>query len=528
MLPSESPSSFPSQGPTFLVDKTISSALVENERVCDDGEYVFHGLCHQCPNIAESIAFPVATVVISGILVGYYLLQAPQGIPNVFLLFEYTQNLHLIGTTHAPWPAVMKWLFQACGIFAVDLDVLLPLECLGATPQLSKAFILSMPVVVLIIGTTLIKSWTLFRETGSRAPIKRLIGAFIVGVNICFLTLVRTAVEAAQCSPAQSSYQDEDTFEVDWMCTKHGSTRDKFLAWFGLFAGIIYGILYPIAFWLLIKRNKESAQNERSYWNDGATEVSADPEAHRCPRARMPVVDTDPKPIKQVIRPFIATYTDQKSSWCLYLLAHKLISVVSVTLSGDIVALSQALLIVYQVSIGVFTWMESPYWLDFDEDSENENESLSRPVFLRPFQRLDFALRLILVEVLAVGITLTSLADPEIRVLLGFIGLVPLIAGFLYIAYMVVCTHFDRESMETATKETPPVRDAPRADGTGQIDDNESTGGAQQQHQSVGAKEDAVCHAKDVSERKQSDDVVIARVVSEKFVFAEALVVETV
>ena len=44
----------------------------------------------------------------------------------------------------------------------------------------------------------------------------------------------------------------------------------------------------------------------------------------------------------------------------------------------------------------------------------------------------------------------------------------------------------------------------------------------------MGAKEDAVCHAKDVSERKQSDDVVIARVVSEKFVYAEALVVETV
>ena len=104
-----------------------------------------------------------------------------------------------------------------------------------------------------------------------------------------------------------------------------------------------------------------------SYWNDGATEVSADPEAQRCPRAHMPVVDTDPKPIKQVICPFIATYTDQKSSWCLYLLAHKLISVVSVTLSGDIVTLSQALLIVYQVSIGIFTWMESPYWLDFDE-----------------------------------------------------------------------------------------------------------------------------------------------------------------
>ena len=222
-----------------------------------------------------------------------------------------------------------------------------------------------MPVDVLIIAKTLIKSWTLFRGTDSRIPIERLIGAFIVAVNICYMTLLRTALEAAQCSPAQSSYQDEDTFEVDWMCIKNGSTFDKFAAWFGLFAGIMYGILYPIAFWLLIKRNKESAQNERSYSNDDATAVSADPEAQQSPRARMPAVDTDPKPIKQVIRPFVATYTDQKSSWCLYLLAHKLISVVSVTLSGDIVVLSQALLVVYQTSIGIFTWMESPYWLDF-------------------------------------------------------------------------------------------------------------------------------------------------------------------
>ena len=523
MLPSESPSSFPSQGPTFLVNETISSPLVESERVCDDDEYDFHGKCDQCPNIAKSIAFPVAAVVIAVLLAGYYHLQAPQGTPNVFLLFEYTQNLHLIGTTHAPWPAVMKWLFQACGIFAVDLNVLLPLECLGFSPQLCKVFILSMPVDVLIMGKALIKSWTLFRGTGSRIPIERLIGAFIVGVNICYMTLVRTALEAAQCSPAQSSDQDEDTFEVDWMCIKNGSALDKFAAWFGLFAGIMYGILYPIAFWLLIKRNKESAQNERSYSNDDATAVSADPEAQQGTRAHTPDVDTDPKPIKQVIRPFIATYTDQKSSWCLCLLAHKLISVVSVTLGGDIVVLSQALLIVYQASIGIFTLVESPYWLDFDGDSETENES-SRPVFLRPFQRLDFVLRLILVEVLAVGITLTSLADPEVRVVLGFIGLVPLVAGFLYIAYMVVCTYFDRESKETATKQTLRVRNAPGTGGTGQIDDSENTDGALLQQQSVGGR--ALHQAKeDVCEKKHP---VIARVVSEKIVYAEATVVETV
>ena len=447
--PSQSPSFLPSQEPTFIIDETIVSPLTEG--ACESGDYVFHGTCAQCPEVFLYIFNPIIFIIVAAIIALFYFLTAPQATAVVLISLNFIQMLYLIGTTLVDWPAAMDWMFRFCGIFAVDLDVILPLQCLfGLTAQQSKSFIEAIPILWFVLGTVTIKFWTIFRETHFGPSIKIFTGITIVALDILYMTLTRTSLEGVQCSPVYNS--QEASGKVDWMCSEHGSTGDKIIAWLSLCSCLLYGIGYSAVHYALVKCYKESIQYERA--PDELGESQIDPESQQQSKAialRSQASESEPNPIKESIRPFIASYTDQKWWWSFWLLACKLFCIISVAFAGENITLSQVLMIVWLAIVGYSALVESPFWQDFECDLEGQTES-SHSFTLRPFQRLDTVLRGISIAILVIGISLTVWIDPssDSRLALGFFGIALPIAGLVYIFAMAINSIKEVMSKETA------------------------------------------------------------------------------
>jgi len=366
------------------------------------------------------------------------------------LLIVFMQTLYLIGTTHVKWPTVMKWMFRFCGIFAVDLEAILPLQCLfGLSAQQSKGLIQAIPIVWLVIGTLTTRLWTMFRETHFGPAMKRLIGVTMIGVVILNMTLVRASLEGIQCSPV---YDDqEETAFVDWMCLERGSTGDMAIAFISWGSFILYGFGCPGALSEIARRSKDKIHAERVV--EAADVSQSDPESQQSKVAalRLQATTIEPNPIKDAIRPFIATFTDQRWGWSIWLLGQMVLSSICVVLAGENIIMSQALLICAQVFFGLGALYESPYWQDFEGDQEGQTE-ISHIFALRPYQRLDAVLRGISIVTLVIGISLTGFIDStsESRVALGFMGIVLPIAGVIYVIVMAFKSIKERDAKETA------------------------------------------------------------------------------
>jgi hypothetical protein len=439
--PSEGPSS---QTPTLTSDETLALAEGSAQALdCNDDAFFLHGACMQCPSRTMAILLPILVVlfVIGATL--FLIKMAPCCTAVLFIGIEYLQLLFLLGITHVPWTGTLEELYRFLGIFALDLNAAVPLQCyLDLNPQGEHVLILILPIIGLALPLVWIRAhlhnhW--FTKDEGRAKRRTCVNNFAFWIYLGYAKLLLTSLEAMSCSTLQAGVFSEET--IDWFCLSSGSTNDKYAAMIGAAGLVSYGMVYPV--WVVQNLNRAHAANHK----ETAGEIANVPDKSLFWTGR-----------QHFLRPF------QPSAWwwTAFLLGRKFILVCGVILFQDVPFLTLAFFPVL-IIISQTLQRRNPPYIDHEETiSEN---SKTRAIFR--FKTVDMVLHACLIYATAFGMIFLLVSETaDARVGLAILLLLVLVPSFVYLL-LAVCrclSHgwqsmtdaddFDPENPKSLTKKT--------------------------------------------------------------------------
>lgn len=405
-ITSGGPSSQPS---TLISDETLALAEGSAQALdCDDDAFFLHGECMQCPSRTMAILLPILVVLFVIGATFSFIKMAPCCTAVLFIGIEYLQLLFLLGITHVPWTGTLEELYRFLGIFALDLNAAVPLQCyLNVNPQGEHVLILILPIIGLVlplfwIRAHLHKDW--FTKDEARAKRKTCANNFAFWIFLGYAKLLLTSLEAMSCSTLQAGVFSEET--IDWFCLSSGSTNEKYAAMIGAAGLVVYGMAYPV--WVVQHLNSAHATKETA----GDISAVADKSIFWTGR-------------KRFLRPF------QPSAWwwTAFLLGRKFILVCDVILFQDVPFLTLAFFMVIIISSQILQRCNPPY-IDYEET--NSENSKTQAIFR--FKAVDMVLHACLIYTTAFGLIFLLVSETaDVRVGLAILLLLVLIPSFVYL-----------------------------------------------------------------------------------------------
>jgi hypothetical protein len=405
-MTSEGPSSQPS---TLTSDETLALAEGSAQALdCDDDAFSLHGACMQCPSRTMAIVLPILVLFFVIGATFSFIKMAPCCTAILFIGIEYLQLLFLLGITHVPWTGTLEQLYRFLGIFALDLNAAVPLQCyLDLNPQGEHVLILTLPIIglalpLLWIRVHLHKDW-LTRDEG-RAKRRTCANNFAVWIFLGYAKLLLTSLEAMSCSTLQDGVFSEET--IDWFCLSSGSTNERYAAMIGAAGLILYGMAYPV--WVVQHLKGAHATKET------AGKISAVHDKSLFWTAR-----------KRFLRPF------QPSAWwwTAFLLGRKFILVCGVIFFQDVPFLTLTFFLVLIIISQILQRCNPPY---IDHEEINSENSKTRDIFR--FKTVDMVLHACLIYATLFGLIFLLVSETaDARVGLTILVLLVLIPSFVYL-----------------------------------------------------------------------------------------------
>ena len=274
LKPSAAPSIYPSTQPPRASD--LASANVSNTIHCEGDFFFQRGACVKCPSTRMAILLSFAFLVFVCGIIAFLLRASGCCLAKFFIGVEYLQILFLLGRTDVPWPQALDRVFAFLGIFAVDLNAIIPFHCyLRFSPYLENVFILVIPTFLVFLARFIIdRRQPTIADTGtskeSQTRMQRVYDILAFALFLGYANLLLTSFDAISCSAFQKG---EFSMErVDWFCLSNGNAKEKFAAMIGLAGFLAYGLTYPVWFFRNILRvrnaevTKSSASHELHLW----------------------------------------------------------------------------------------------------------------------------------------------------------------------------------------------------------------------------------------------------------------------
>jgi hypothetical protein len=390
-----------------------------------------------------AILLPILVVLFVTGATLFLIKMAPCCTAVLFIGIEYLQLLFLLGITHVPWTGTLQQLYRFLGIFALDLNAAVPLQCyLDLNPQGEHVLILFLPIIglalpLLWIQAHLHKNW--FSKDEGRAKRRTCANNFAFLIFLGYAKLLLTSLEAMSCSTLQAGVFSEET--IDWFCISSGGTSEKYAAMIGAAGLVFYGMVYPM--WVVHHLNSAHAANRK----ETAREIASVPDKSLFWTGR-----------KRFLLPF------QPSAWwwTAFLLGRKFILVCGVIFFQDVQSLTLTFFLVLIIISQIIQRCNPPY---IDHEETNLENSKTRAIFR--FKTVDMVLHACLIYATAFGLIFLLVSETaDARVGLAILLLLVLIPSFVYLLLaachclshgcqsMTDSDDFDPKNPKSSTKKT--------------------------------------------------------------------------
>jgi hypothetical protein len=357
-----------------------------------------------------AILLPILVVLFVIGATFFLIKMAPCCTALLFIGIEYLQLLFLLGITHVPWTGTLEQFYRFLGIFTLDINAAVPLQCyLNLNPQGEHVLILILPIIGLAlplfwIRAHLRKNW--FTKAEGHAKRRRCANNFACGIFLGYAKLLLTSLEAMSCSTLQAGVFSEET--IDWFCLSSGSTNEKYAAMIGAAGLIFYGMAYPM--WVVQHLNRAHAVNRK----ETAGEISSVPDKSLFWTGH-----------KRFLRPF----RPSAWWWTAFLLGRKFILVCGVIFFQDVPFLTLTFFLVLIIISQILQRCIPPY---IDHEETSSENSKTRSIFR--FKTVDMVLHACLIYATAFGLIFLLVSETaDARVGLAILLLLVLIPSFLYL-----------------------------------------------------------------------------------------------